>query len=132
MASEQEQQQPADDWEQVADSDQNLSQQTSQMHISGQAPAFRPQAATFVPGSGGQHFYPQYNYQQGYPQASMYGAQPLYPQYGQSQYGYQQQQGGYGMQYGAQQQYQPQVLQRGPPPPTQTKKESGIISLDVA
>ena len=133
MASQQ-QNPPADDWEEAADSEQNLSQATSRMNISAQAPSFRPQANTFVPGGAQTYYPPQQYYQQGgYPQQQqqMYGNQPVYPQYGQQpQYGYQQQGGyggGYGAQYGAQQQFQPQVLQRGQAPPTQARKESGMI-----
>jgi hypothetical protein len=106
-----EQQAPVDDWELAADNerDQNLSQQASHMHISRQAPSFRPQANAFVP--GGQPFCPQQQfYQQGYPpQQQVYGASSYLP-YRQQQYGYQQQQdryvGGYGAQYNIQQ-YQP-------------------------
>ena len=129
MSSQQQKQQPADDWEEAAD----LSQQTSQMNISAQAPAFRPQANTFVP-TGQQQFYPpqQYYQQGGYPQQQpMYGSQPTHPQYG-PPYGYQQQGwygGGYSAQYGSQQQFQPQVLQRGQNAPTQTKKDG--FSLKV-
>jgi hypothetical protein len=117
----------ADDWEQEADNEQYLAQQTSRMNINAQAPSFRPQANTFVP--GGQPFYSQQQYyqNQGYPQQQMYGTQPSYPQYQQSQYGYQQQQGGYGG-YGApQQSYQPQLLQRGQNTTSHTKKESGTV-----
>src|SRR5215469_1319171 len=87
-------QQPANDWEQAADED--LSQKTSQMSLSGQA-SFRPQASTFVPGQN----YPQqyYQYPQDYSQ-QYYGGQQAYPQYGQPQYGYADSQGGYGRGYG--------------------------------
>ena len=126
-----------DDWEQAAD----LSQQTSQMHISQQQqqqqqpqPSFRPQANTFVP--GGQPFYPQQQYyQQGYPsQQQGYGAQGGYPQYSQGGYGYPQQGGyggggGYDAPYGAQQAYQPQLLQRNQNPPVQTAKKPGTSMI---
>ena len=136
MASHQ-QNPPADNWEEAADSEQDLSQGTSRMNISAQAPSFRPQANTFVPGAGQNYYPPQQYYQQGgYPQQQaqqMYGNQPAYPQYGQQpQYGYQQQ-GAYSRAYGAQyvqHQFQPPVMQRGQTPPTQTKKESGLI-LDM-
>ena len=140
MAShQQQQQQPADDWEQAADTEQQtLSQQTSRININSQS--FRPQASSFVP-TGAQPFYPQQHYQ--YPQQQqqqqpMYNPQQVYPQYGQPQYGYQQPGGGggggyaagYGAQYGVPQQqpqqFQPQVLQRGQPAPAQAKKENGI------
>jgi peptide chain release factor subunit 3 len=127
------QQQPLDDWEEAADDDQNLSQQTSRMNISAQAPSFRPQASTFVPG-GQQAYYPQQPYYQQPQQQQMYGNQYSYPQYGQPSYGYQQQGGyggGYGPQYGGQPQFQPQLLQRGQTPPTQAKKETGML-LDGA
>ena len=123
------QQQPLDDWEEAADNDQNLSQQTSRINISAQAPSFRPQASTFVPG-GQQAYYPQQPYYQQPQQQQMYGNQYSYPQYGQPSYGYQQQGGyggGYGPQYGGQPQFQPQLLQRGQTPPTQTKKETGML-----
>lgn len=139
MASQQ-QQQPADDWEQAADTEQqNLPQQMSRVNINAQS--FRPQANTFVPSAaaGSRPFYPQHQYypqlpQQQQQQQQMYNAQQGYPQYEQSQYGYQQQAGGYGGGYGAQygvgqplqQQYQPQVLQRGQPAPSLARKENGM------
>jgi len=136
----QQQQQPADDWEQAADTEQqNLPQQISRMNINSQS--FRPQANTFVPSAsaGAQSFYPQQNYQYPPPQQQqqMYNAQQMYPQYGQPQYGYQQQAGGYGGGYGAQygsmqpqqQPYQPQVLQRGQPAPSLARKENGTTSF---
>jgi len=124
----QQQQQPLDDWEEAADNEQKLSQQTSRMNISAQAPSFRPQANAFVPG-GQQAYYPQQQYYQ-QPQQQMYGSQHAYPQYGQPSYGYQQQGGyggGYGSQYGGPPQFQPQVLQRGQTPLTQTKKEISML-----
>lgn len=126
------QQQPLDDWEEAADNEQNLSQQTSRMNISAQAPSFRPQANTFVPG-GQQAYYPQQQYYQQPQQQQMYGNQHAYPQYGQPSYGYQQggYGGGYGSQYGGQPQFQPQVLQRGQAPPTQAKKETGMLHYGI-
>ena len=126
---------PVDDWEQAADqTDQNLSQQTSQLNISAGAPEFRPQASQFIPG---QSFYPQY-----YPQQPMY-SQQQYPPHGQGygqQYGYNQQ-GGYGGGYGAQggytqyrgqQQYQntPPVLQRGQNQPAPAA-QLGILTMSM-
>jgi len=131
------QQGAVDDWEQAADTDQNLSDQTSRMNINANAASFRPQATNFVPGGGQQQYYAQ---QPAYGQGGYqtYGNQATYGQYPQGQYNYQQggypggygsgYGGGYGNQYGGQQpQFQPQVLQRGQEmPPAQPKPGKGF------
>ena len=142
------QQGAADDWEQAADTDQSLSDQTSRININANAPSFRPQATSFVPGGQQQQYYAQ---QPAYGQASYqtYGNQAAYGQYPQGQYSYQQgghpgayggYGGGYGNQYanqygGQQAQYQPQVLQRGQELPTQPKpgtvERSYLLTVDA-
>ncbi|KAK1832496.1 putative translation release factor erf3 [Podospora conica] len=147
-----------DSWEEEAAQDDNLARQAQQQLNLGQQGqqqgGFRPGGATFTPGAasftpGAQTFTPGQSYGGGYAsqyqqqqQQQYYGGQGYYPQYGGqqvpqqqqqfSQYGQQQQYGGYNQGYGNQYQgYQQQQgyqqPQQGQPAQQQAPKAPTIV-----